>query len=109
MVHSAIAHLKEAEIPSKPPPSKRWYQGFLAANPTLFRTIKTKPIARARVTAYDLQTVEEWFVEYKSWCTEYEIEPHQVYNFDKTGFRIGVASGEEVVVPYYIKEVCILN
>ncbi|OBT40739.1 hypothetical protein VE00_09792 [Pseudogymnoascus sp. WSF 3629] len=45
MVFTAIGHLQSAEIPSKPPPSWRWFQGFIKAHLDLFRVIKTKAIA----------------------------------------------------------------
>jgi hypothetical protein len=99
MVFMAIGHLRSTEIPSKPPPSWRWFQGFMKAHPDLFRVIKTKVIARVRVTSHDVSTVEKWFTEYLAWC---------IHNFDETGFRVGVAPGEEVVVPAYITEVCIV-
>lgn len=106
MVFTAIGHIKAAEIPPKPQPSRRWFQTFMKANSTLFRVIKTKAIARVRVTTHDIATVEGWFAEYKAWCTQHEIEPQDIYNFDESGFRVGVAPGEEVIVPAYVHEVC---
>ncbi|KFZ24325.1 hypothetical protein V502_01196, partial [Pseudogymnoascus sp. VKM F-4520 (FW-2644)] len=70
----------------------------------LFRVIKTKAIARVRVTSHDISTVENWFSEYLAWCTQHNIQPQDIHNFDETGFRVGVAPGEEVVVPAYITE-----
>jgi hypothetical protein len=32
----------------------------------------------------------------------------EVLNFDKAGFRVSVAPGEEILVPVYIKEVSML-
>ena len=106
MVFMAIGHLKSAEIPPKPQPSWRWFQTFMKDHPTLFHVIKTKAIARVRVTTHDITTVETWFAEYKAWCTQHKIEPQHIHNFDETGFRVGVAPGEEVIVPVYVKEVC---
>jgi hypothetical protein len=105
MVFMAIGHLKAAEIPSKPQPTWRWFQTFMKDHPTLFRVIKTKAIARVRVTTHDITTVEGWFTEYKEWCIQHKIEPQNIYNFDESGFRVGVAPGEEVVVPAYVTEV----
>jgi hypothetical protein len=75
MVFTAICHLRSAEIPSKLPPSWRWFQGFMKAYPDLFRVIKTKAIARVRVTSHDISTVENWFSEYLAWCTQHNIQP----------------------------------
>jgi hypothetical protein len=105
MVFMAICHLRAAEIPSKKGPSWRWFQTFMNTYPNLFRVVKTKAIARVRVTTHDISTVENWFTEYLAWCTQHNIQPQDVYNFDESGFRVGVAPGEEVVVPAYITEV----
>ena len=109
MVFMAICHLKSAEIPPKPHPSWRWFQTFMKEHSTMFSVIKMKAIARVRVATHDITTVESvetWFAEYKAWCTQHKIEPQQIYNFDETGFRVGVAPGEEVIVPKYLTEVC---
>ena len=108
MVLMAIAHLRAKEIPPKPEPLQRWFQMFIKQHPTLFCVIKTKAIARVRVSAQDVESVENWFAEYKAWCIQHRIELQNVHNFDKTGFCVGVALGEEVVVPAYVTEVSYL-
>jgi hypothetical protein len=40
------------------------------------------------------------------YTTQYPATAQDIHNFDETGFRVGVAPGEEVVVPAYITEVC---
>jgi hypothetical protein len=45
MVWKAIGYIKSSEIPSKKQPSWRWFQTFMASHPSLFRVLKTKPIA----------------------------------------------------------------
>ena len=104
-VYTAICYMKAHEIPPKEAPSWRWFQTFMKANKSLFHTIKTKPIARVRVTSADKEIVEKWFQTFQSWCEEHNISTHQVYNFDEAGFRVGMSPGEEVVVPTHIKEV----
>jgi len=42
MVFRAICALRASN--SKPPPSSRWFTSFLKGNPTIMRTIKTKPV-----------------------------------------------------------------
>jgi hypothetical protein len=109
MVFTAISHLKAAEIPSKKAPSWRWFQTFMKDHSRLFRVIKTKAIARVRVTAHDITTVEDWFARYSEWCIQHDIQPQNIYNFDETGFRVGVAPGEEVIVPAYVQEVLLFS
>jgi hypothetical protein len=74
----------------------------------LFKTLQTKPIARVRVSAADLEEVRDWFYSFQTWCEERGIKPKDVLNFDEAGFRVGVALGEEIVVPAYVKEVSLL-
>lgn len=105
MVFGAIAHLRAAENPPKKPPSIRWFQTFLKGHPELFRTVKTKPIAIERVSAQDIDEVRKWFINWTAFCEKHHIKSSDVLNFDETGFRIGVASGEEILVPTYVKEV----
>ena len=73
-----------------------------------FRTLKTKPIAQVRVSAADIKEVTEWFEGFTSWCKGHEIGTGDILNFDEAGFRVGVAPGEDVVVPAYVKEVSIV-
>jgi len=105
MVKAAISRMREVE--SKTPPSDSWFQQFMHNHTDLFRVIKTKAIARVRVTAQDIKTLEQWFEEYNSWCTSHKIEPQHMYNFDESGFRVGCAPGETVIVPAYVDDVCI--
>jgi hypothetical protein len=107
MVYAAIGCLKANQLPAKEPPSWRWFQIFMKEHPDLFRTLKTKAIARVRVTAADVEEVKDWFRGFRTWCEEHDIQPGDVLNFDEAGFRVGVAPGEEIVVPAYVTEVSI--
>ncbi len=108
MVFAAIGFVKEKEIPPQKAPSWRWFQQFLKAHPELFRTIKAKPIARARVTASDIDEVTKWFGEWILFCMKHNIQPENILNFDEAGFWVGVAPGEEIIVPTYVVEVSIM-
>jgi hypothetical protein len=108
MVYAAMGCLKANEIPLKEPPSWQWFQTFMKDHLDLFRTLKTKAIARVRVTAADVEEVKNWFDGFRTWCEEHDIQPRDVLNFDEAGFRVGVALGEEIVVPTFVKEVSIL-
>jgi hypothetical protein len=105
MIFQAIIHLRASQNPPKKPPSKRWFQTFLKEHPDLIRTVKTKPIAIVRISAQDVDTVESWFTNWALFCKEKGIQASDILNFDETGFRVGVTSGEEIVVPFYVKEV----
>ena len=81
---------------------------FIKAHPDLFRTLKTKPIARVRVSAADIEEVTEWFKGFTTWCKEREIEAGDILNFNEAGFWVGVAPSKDIVVPAYVKEVSIV-
>jgi hypothetical protein len=108
MVYAAIGCLRANQIPEKEPPSWRWFQIFMKNHPELFRTLKTKPIARVRVSAADVEEVKEWFHGFRAFCESLGIKARDVLNFDEAGFRVGVAPGEEIIVPAYVHEVSIL-
>ena len=108
MVYAAIGCLKANQLPAKKPPSQHWFQIFMSKHPQLFRTLKTKAIARVCVTAADVEEVKDQFNGFRAWCEERDIQPGDVLNFDEAGFRVGVALGEEIVVPAYVKEVSTL-
>ena len=57
---SAITHLRRLE--NKPPPSISWFQKWWKTQP--LHKIKTKPIARVRITAQDKPEVQNWFTRY---------------------------------------------
>jgi hypothetical protein len=108
IVYAAVGCLKANQLPAIEPPSWRWFQIFIKEHPNLIRTLKTKAIARVRVTAADVEEVKDWFNGFRTWCKEHDIQPGDVLNFDEAGFWVGVALGEEIVVPAYVKEVSIL-
>lgn len=69
---------------------------------------KTKAIARVHVITHDIAIVKNWLAEYLAWCTQHNIKLQNVYNFNETGFLVGVALGEEVVILAYVIEVYIV-
>jgi hypothetical protein len=98
---SAITRLRALE--NKPPPSASWFQKWWKTQP--LHKIKTKPIARVRITAQDKDEVSQWFVKYREVVKKHEISRKDIWNFDETGFRIGCPKGEEIYVPLDVKEV----
>jgi hypothetical protein len=107
MVFEAIGELKRAEIPPKPAPSKSWFSNWIKTQTHYFHAIKTRPIDRVRVSAHNLDDVRSWFQEYKDYCDQIGVKREDIYNFDEVGFRVGVAPGQEVLVPSHIREVCL--
>jgi hypothetical protein len=101
VILSAITRLRALE--NKPPPSISWFRKWWKTQP--LHKIKTKPIARVRISAQDQEEVRQWFGRYREVLREYKISRGNVWNFDETGFRVGCPKGEEIYVPLDVKEV----
>lgn len=101
VILSAITRIRALE--NKPPPSKSWFNKWIKTQP--LHRIKTKPIARIRITAQDKEQVKGWFKEYNTVLQKYNIQRKDIWNFDETGFRIGCPKGQEIYVPEDVKEV----
>jgi hypothetical protein len=107
VVFEAIVELKGAEIPPKPAPSKSWFSNWIKTQTQHFHAIKTRPIDRVRVSAHNIDEMRSWFQEYKDYCEQIGVKKGDIFNFDEVGFRVGVAPGQEVLVPSHIREVCL--
>jgi hypothetical protein len=101
VILSAITRLRALE--NKLPPSISWFRKWWKTQP--LHKIKTKPIARVRITAQDQEEVRQWFRRYRQVLREHKISRGNVWNFDETGFRVGCPKGEEIYVPLDVKEV----
>jgi hypothetical protein len=103
VVLSAITHLRKQQ--DKPPPSNNWFLKWWKTQP--LHKIKTKPIARTRITAQDKQEVKRWFEKYRDALEKYSISRKDIWNFE-IGFRVGCPRGEQIYVPVDVKEVSLL-
>ena len=73
-----------------PPPTvdSRW-TWFLERHPE-FYVRKQKTLERQRKQSHHLDDILTWFNRYKTVCDDKSIQAGDRYNFDETGFRIGV-------------------
>jgi hypothetical protein len=101
ILQAVISRLRQLE--NKKPPSNSWFQKWWKTQP--LHKIKTKPIAHERIAAQDKDEVVSWFKQYRDALEEHNIESKNIWNFDETGFRIGCPKGQEIYVPYDVKEV----
>jgi hypothetical protein len=101
VILGAITHLRKLE--SLPPPSESWFKKWWKTQP--IHKIKTKPIARDRISAQDTKEVKEWFKKYREVVDKYHVQKQDIFNFDEPGFRVGCPRGEEIYVPLDVKEV----
>ncbi len=84
--------------PANPPPSvgPQWAKRWLDRQPDLWK-VKRKPLAAERRNAHDLDLLAEHFARFRDIVKEYGIQPHDIWNFDETGYRIGMARSDWVI------------
>jgi hypothetical protein len=71
----------------------------------MLHTMKTKPIAQARVTTHSEEDLKSFFIEYQNTLTKYGIKRAKyIYNMDESGVRVGCPTSEIVIVPTHVKE-----
>ena len=91
-------------MPPQQAPSSSWFTNWLRNNSSLY-TIKTKPIAHARLNSHTEDDVKAWFQDYHDTLREYKIsKAKNVLNIDESGARVGCPTGEQVIVPSDVKE-----
>ncbi len=86
--------------PPPPPPrtvSSRWATRFLARYSGL-AVKKDQPLSIQRKEAHNVNTITEWFHQFKEVIDQYGICEDDIWNSDAIGFRIGVGRSVKVVV-----------
>jgi hypothetical protein len=79
-----------------PPVGKRWAHNFVKRQPEL-RTRYTRKYDYQRAKCENPQVISEWFVLVWNTRAKYGIVDDDVYNFDETGFMMGVIFAGMVV------------
>jgi hypothetical protein len=75
----------------------QWTKRFLERHPEYFiRKQSTMDIDRKN--AHDPERFRKWFAEFKKICDQHGIQPRDIYNFDETGFRIGIGKDQWVIL-----------
>jgi len=103
LVYNSILTLKREEDPNFKAPSQEWFHQWWKANN--LHKITTKLIAVIRFTAQQERDIYKWFREYKKTLIEYKIKRKNIINFDESGWRIGYAKGQLILVPLDVAEV----
>jgi len=82
---------------SAPPTvSSSWTNRFLDRHPE-FYIRKQKTLEEERKRAHDPKTILDWFQRFRLLCEEKGIVKEDLYNFDETGFRIGVGRDQWIL------------
>ena len=76
--------------------SEHWSRRFLTRHPEYF-ICKQHTIDIDRKKAHQPDDIRDWFDRYESICNKYFILPEDIYNFDETGFRIGIGKDQWII------------
>src|SRR2546421_1481481 len=86
-----------------PPPTvdRRWAKRWLKRQPALF-VRRQRRIELDRKLAHDPDTIKEWYQGYHQIRRQRGIVDGDVWNFDETGFRIGIGKDQWIITfdPY---------
>ena len=90
--------LRQTASSSDPNPSvsKQWAKRWLDRQPDLFKA-KRQPLAVARKNAHTPELMMKHFEGYKKMVEKNKIRPKDTWNFDETGYRMGVGRGDFVI------------
>jgi hypothetical protein len=85
--------------------SRRWIKAWLSRNHEWLKTLREKPISAARLGAHNREEVEGHFKDFKRCKEKWAVVDEDIYNFDETGYQIGITAGGIVIVPTNIERV----
>ncbi|USP77769.1 hypothetical protein yc1106_05043 [Curvularia clavata] len=90
--------LQQAHNGPGPPPtaSSRWAKQWLKRQPEL-HVRRQRSLNLNRALAHDSDSIIEWFNTFISLIQTHGIPPSDIWNFDETGFRIGIGKDQWVV------------
>jgi hypothetical protein len=75
---------------------KNWYQKFINRHEAI-KTKYNRKYDYQRAQCEDPEVIRAWFHRVQSTIVEYGILPEDIYNFDETGFQMGVIATAKVV------------
>jgi len=81
---------------NSPKVSKRWVTNLVRRHQAL-QTRYTRKYDYQRAKCKDLAIIRQWFHLVQNIIAKYGIQDEDIYNFDETGFQIGVISIARVV------------
>ena len=104
LVQTANTILKidhEAEHPGTAPPtvSTRWAYAWIRREPEIFAR-RARQLDLARKASHDIPAIVQWFNGLEKIKSEYGIVPEDTWNFDETGFRVGVGRNQWILTFY---------
>jgi hypothetical protein len=88
--------LLDASSPAKDTVGENWVRRLLDRHPEL-KSRYSRKYDYQRALCEDPEKISAWFVRVQKTIDEYGIVDSDIYNFDETGFQMGVASTAKVV------------
>ncbi|KAJ5112092.1 hypothetical protein N7532_000137 [Penicillium argentinense] len=95
IVAAATSILKLAN-PSSPPLSEKWLKRFLQRHPK-YNIRRRKSLDIERLHAHDKSLIQEWFQRFQNAFDLYGVQPEDLYDFDETGFQIGIGKDQWII------------
>jgi hypothetical protein len=91
--NAANSILREANPKETDPPSKtgdKWLKRFIERYPE-YRVRKRQALDINRKKAHKPDIILDWFQRLKAKVNEFRIAEEDIWNFDETGFNIGIS------------------
>jgi hypothetical protein len=84
--------------PLTPPPKigEHWLSRFLKRHPEYYRR-RRRAVDIERQRAQDKTVIRRWFGSYIDTINQYGIASEDIYNFDETGFQIGIGRDQWII------------
>jgi Tc5 transposase DNA-binding domain len=98
LLNTANSILKQDYIGDGEPPvvSVEWPRRFIERQPDLHK-MRQKPIELVRKLAHDPEVILGWFQRFQALCIQFGVYDEDIWNFDETGFQIGVRKSQWIV------------
>ena len=82
-----------------PPLGEHWVKRFIQRSEELHK-VKRKTMPINRKNAHDVELLSAHFQRFQDVCARYGMQLSDIWNFDETPFRMGIAKGDHVVTQY---------
>jgi hypothetical protein len=104
---AANSILKEGHTDKRlPPPTigSHWLKRFFQRHPE-YRIRKRRAIDLDRKKSHEPATIQAWFEKLRATIDSYGITEEDIYNFDETGFNIGIGRDQWIITREFSKPV----
>ena len=98
VANSILARNHDDSDTPPPPPliGPDWSRRFLKRHPEYIKR-KSKPLAHDRKNTHDPADIRAHFEKFKAVRDFFGIQTEDMYNYDETGFRVGVGRAHKVI------------